>query len=327
MPCPVCASQSTDEIIRLHSIEAAAEQFLPASRSAERNRKLVAILKRLWGGSPSVEIHRCHTCGFGFPVPYAAGDAEFYNLVSGETPHYPVDRWEFHRTLDVLNGLPGELRLLEVGAGDGAFLKALRGRPGGERFNVLALEYDRGALAQLRQRGFDARAGSLSDLTSDEQFDAICMFQTLEHMERVADVFKELREALRPGGHIFISVPHGPSVDQQEELVGLWDMPPKHCGRWTLASFRAACARAELELRDAEVEPLDRAFELMRLSYYRAIGRAAQPGTIAHLINGISARRVRAPLKAALAAAYLPAIALRVRDLQGHTLWVHIQRP
>jgi len=329
VPCPVCISPSTDEVIRIHSLTAAAEHFIPAARSPNRNRQLMAVLRRLWSGAESVEVHRCNSCGFGFPVPYVAGDVEFYNLVSGGSPHYPSHRWEFRKTIAILEQLPNPdpIELLECGAGEGWFLEALRASRRGDRFRISALEYDRAAIAKLHERGFTARAGSLTSLDASERFDVVCMFQTLEHMDDVAGAFRALHDALRPGGHAFISVPNGPSVDQQEETVHLWDMPPNHVGRWTEAAFRIVSQSHGLELHDVEVEPLNRLAEVARLSVYQVNSRAYRASTVAHRINALAFRPLRMVLKGTMAAAEFPIIAVRVRALQGHSLWLHLQRP
>jgi SAM-dependent methyltransferase len=322
MACPVCLGSSIEEVIRTHSITAAAEYFIPAARSRDRHLELLAVLRRLWRGAEFCEVHRCGTCGFGFPIPYVAGDAEFYNLIYGGNPHYPANRWEFGQTISVLENLtnPGPIALLEAGAGEGWFLEALRRSKGSDRFKITALEYDRAALKKLAARGFSARAGSLTDLGASEQFNVICLFHTLEHMDDVGRAFQSLHDALRPGGHAFVSVPHGPAVDQQEEVVRFWDMPPIHVGRWTQEALRIAAQRHGLEARAIVVEPLRRLAELTRLSTYQVNSRA-------HRLNAIALRPMRVLLKGAVAAAWVPILAWRIRPPLANSVWAHLQRP
>lgn len=328
-PCPACLSLATDEVVRLHSIAEATEHFIPMARSPSRHRQLADVLQRLWPGADSVEIHRCRRCGFGFPIPYVAGDMEFYNLVSGGDPHYPANRWEFRQTIAILEQMPntGPITLLEAGAGEGRFLEALLRTAGRRRFRVSAIEYDHAAIAKLHKRGFEARAGSLTDIGTSERFDVICLFQTLEHMVDLDRTFRTIRDALRPAGHAFISVPHGPAVDQQEQAVGLWDMPPNHVGRWTQLAFHIIAERHGLELRDIVVEPLNRIAELTRLSVYQVNSRAYRDDTWAHIANAIAFRPLRVLLKGTMAAAWMPTLAWRVRPLLSHSVWVHLHRP
>jgi SAM-dependent methyltransferase len=307
---------------------AAAEHFVPSARSPERNQQLVEVLRTLWPGTDKVEMHRCRACGFAFPIPYVAGDGEFYNVAYGD-PHYPRDRWEFRRTLAALHPERG-IRLLEVGAGEGWFLEMLRRSEIGRYCELSALEYDRAAITKLRARGFLTTEGSLIDLLGDPavagRFDVICMFQTLEHMDRVEDVFRALRHLLSPNGCVFISVPNAPSVDQQEQMVQLWDMPPNHVGRWHLNCFDVLCARHRFQVSESAVQPLDaRRKEAWRLAMYRVSSRAYHDRTWEHRINAVRSRPLRVVLKGLTVLAWTPAFWFKTRQLIGHNLWVHLE--
>jgi SAM-dependent methyltransferase len=221
--------------------------------------RLRRYLEDLWAPAGRVEIRRCERCAFGFAWPHRAGDAEFYNLVTDGSPEYPQERWEFERATVALRGAAdGGLRVVEAGAGDGAFLALLRDRLGGA-LEATALEYDDGALAALRRRGFEARRGSLQDLAEDPEqqgrFDAVCMFQTLEHMDDERAVREALVALVRVGGHVFASVPNGVAIDAQERLTGFWDMPPNHVGRWSRAAVEAWVAPTPLTLAEDDLEP------------------------------------------------------------------------
>jgi len=332
--CPVCASLDTDEVIQRHSVEAAAEHFVPEKRFAERNAELRRVIRRLWGGRAEVEIHRCDACGFAFPIPYVAGDVAFYNLAFG-SGGYPRDRWEFDQTLDALTPIAlarsQPLKLLEAGAGVGWFLEAIRRRPAlHHRVAAEAIEYDDVALRTLTERGFAARAGSITDLVGDPEqkgrFDVICMFQTLEHMAGVTEVFQAFRSLLRPDGHVFLSVPNGPSVEHQEKMVELWDMPPNHVGRWSLRCFDIAAKRNGIEVVASAVEPQwARHRDAWHYATYRLASRAYVAGTWEHRINAVRRRPVRQALKGLTSLAWMPRFWFTPRGA-GHNLWVNLQR-
>jgi SAM-dependent methyltransferase len=153
------------------------------------------------------------------------------------------------------------LRLLEAGAGDGAFLRLLRTEVG-SALQATALEYDRGALAKLKASGFTARKGSVVDFASDGRvagaFDVVCMFQTLEHMEAPAAVLAAVDRLLSARGSLFVSVPNGDAVVVQERLTGFYDMPPNHIGRWVHSSFEAWVCGSAFAVQASEAEPADR---------------------------------------------------------------------
>ncbi len=256
--CPVCGGESTAPIAT-HTAPEAVRHFEVGYGFADSHGRLLAYLERLWAPAGSVEVRRCGTCEFGFAWPHRAGDADFYNLVTGGTPEYPQERWEFGRTADAIGSGParGSLRVLEAGAGDGAFLGVLRDRLG-EGLEATALEYDHGALDQLRARGFDARQGSLEDLAADPAqhgaYDVVCMFQALEHMDRPLEVRAAIVSLLGDGGQLFVSVPNGAAIDEQERLTGFWDMPPNHVGRWVRTAMEAWTGGSDLQIVETDLE-------------------------------------------------------------------------
>src|ERR1039458_3267260 len=140
--CPACGSVQCP-IIETHSFKEAATHLIPPRRSPERHARLQDELRQLWSGE-RVLIRRCESCGFGFADPFRAGTPEIYNLITAGDEHYPRDRFEFARTLQAIRGG----RLLEIGAGDGAFLR--RAHATGRFEQLVATEYDDGSARRLR---------------------------------------------------------------------------------------------------------------------------------------------------------------------------------
>jgi SAM-dependent methyltransferase len=246
-------------MLSAHDAQSATRHFEVGYGFADRNGQVRRHLETLWEPAGAVDVRRCEGCGFGFAWPHVAGGAEFYNLVTGGTPEYPQDRWEFARTIEALASPRRDrpIRLVEAGAGDGAFLRRLREQVGD--IDALALEYDRGAAEELRRHGFEAVEASLVDLAADEQhrgaYDVVCLFQTLEHMDAPRKVALALSALLSEGGSAFVSVPNGDAIDAQETLTGFWDMPPNHVGRWTRRSFQEWVNHTSLTIADDDLEP------------------------------------------------------------------------
>jgi SAM-dependent methyltransferase len=258
--CPLCAGEAVEQVAR-HSVDRAVRHFEIGYGFRDRDGRLRATLERLWAPAGEVAVERCTRCGFGFAWPHVAGDGEFYNLVTGGASDYPQDRWEFGRTvaeLGRLGGGRGRVAVLESGAGDGAFLAQARDALGG-RLDAVGVEVDRGSVARIRERGFEAVEGTLFDLAADAArhgaFDAVCLFQTLEHLDRPHDVRDAIVSLLGPAGHLFVSVPNPVSIAEQEECTGFLDMPPNHIGRWTRAAFEAWTHGTRLSVVDDDLEP------------------------------------------------------------------------
>lgn len=321
MRCPACGHLG-GHLLHRHSAAAAAQHFVPRERDPQRHADMIAHLCGLWG-CDFVEVQSCPACTFGYAVPCVGGDARFYGLAHVGEPHYPSDRWEFGQTIKVLerSEFKRRLRVLEVGAGHGAFLDALR-RMG--THEILAADYDVGAVRELREKGYDAIVGSLSDISAGS-FDVICLFQTLEHMADVDAVFENLHRLVAPEGSVFLSVPNREAIDFQERVTGYCDMPPNHVGRWSQTALARASERRGFRAVALEAEPLRMRQVAWHLAVYRVNGRSYTPGTLDNRINAIANRPVRGVLKRGLAAARLPRLLAKRRGFRPLTCWAHLR--
>jgi 2-polyprenyl-3-methyl-5-hydroxy-6-metoxy-1,4-benzoquinol methylase len=311
----------------MHTVDAAAAHFVPPRRDAVRHEQLVTALRRLWG-SDRAAMCRCHKCGFGFADPFVAGTAEIYNLMSAGDPHYPRDRFEFAQTIDVLRaGRPA--RLLEIGAGDGAFIR--KARDAQVVTAAVTTEYDEGAVAHLRATTGNVNTvfqGSLEDLamTNPTPFDAICLFQVLEHMDRLDEAFATLGRLCVADGAVFVSVPNPARIEMQERLTSFWDMPPNHIGQWTRRAVEAVAGRAGFTIvghRFDDDSPLTAGWQLAK---YRWEARAYNPSSLGAKINGIPHRHIRGVLKRTIAAYDLAILSRRLRGIPPQTQWFHLAR-
>ena len=122
--CPVCRSEAARLLWAVTSSQAA-QHFVLKERDAARYSELVSHIEGLWSGT-RCEVVRCDVCGFCHSQPFIAGDARFYQLAYGEQTGYPKSKWEFQVTCDALAGCDhSHHTLLEIGAGDGAFIRAI----------------------------------------------------------------------------------------------------------------------------------------------------------------------------------------------------------
>jgi len=328
MICPACRAAEGRPVQR-HAAQAAAEHFVPRARDEARHRELVEHLRTLWGGD-AVAIEQCEGCGFGYAVPWVGGDARFYALAHAGDPHYPRDRWEFGETIAALSRRPGAggLRLLEVGAGDGAFLDRLRELPAGRIGEVLAADFDAGGCRRMREKGYRAVERSLHDIatSTDEPFDVICLFQTLEHMAAVDEFFDDLRRGLAPGGTAFVSVPAADATSFAERATGLWDMPPNHVARWTPAALERAAQRCGFRAVAIREEPVDVVAITREMAVRGVNAKSYTPGTPAARVNAIDNRPLRGVAKRVLALALVPGLLRQRAAYRPLTLWAQLER-
>ena len=158
-------------------------------------------------------IAQCGACGVYFqtPRPDPALIPSFYPPTYTAYGENPATSWMFrlHYWLDarrVMRLIGSRGRILDVGCGDGAALRALRER--GE-WELFGLEPDPGAVAKARADGLDVEAGDLTTCTlSSGMFDLIRMGHVIEHVVDPLRSLERARELLRPGGILFGETPN-----------------------------------------------------------------------------------------------------------------------
>lgn len=106
--------------------------------------------------------------------------------------------------------LPAGAEILEVGSGTGANLTLLAGFG-----QVTGLEMSAQALALARERGLEqpGRVQLVQGRCPDDlpalgrRFDLVCLFDVLEHIPDDRAALRGLRECLKPGGRLLVTVP------------------------------------------------------------------------------------------------------------------------
>jgi len=120
--------------------------------------------------------------------------------------------WWFKGRREILRSVIGRLplpespRILEIGAGTGGNLAMLS-----QCGSVKALEMDDYARSIARERTagqIDIRQGRLPDeIPFKEEFDLVCLFDVLEHVERDIDSLKAIRRMVSTDGCLLLTVP------------------------------------------------------------------------------------------------------------------------
>jgi SAM-dependent methyltransferase len=131
----------------------------------------------------------------------------------------------------------GGSRLAELGCGSGGMLEAI-GRFGA----AVGVETDPALRAHALARGLDVRAGSLPEAVPLEAgaWDAVCLFDVLEHVDDEAGAVAACRRLLAPRGRLFVTVPAYRWLwSRHDELLG-------HRRRYTARRLRGAVEAAGL---------------------------------------------------------------------------------
>lgn len=330
--CPACQGTSTEHLFGV-SAEEAAQHFILAEADPQSHDILKRHIAELWG-QESCEIRKCAGCGFGFANPFVAGDALFYNLAYPRV-NYPAEKWEYQATADRLAGRSSPAGdIIDVGAGFGFFLDKIRSRLGQDR-NYLAVEYHDRAAELLAKKGYevikeDLRSERFAPLRG--RFAYIFLFQVVEHMNALDQLFNRIGDLLAENGSAFVAVPNPARTDFQENSGSLIDMPPNHIGRWNKEAFVALAERTGLQVLSTHYEPFN-VIEACKIDLkYYYLKRTQSRGTLANRLRCLPASKVRTLLEAALALTAAPVRlpvllnAARSAGLPGYSMLVELGR-
>jgi SAM-dependent methyltransferase len=169
---------------------------------------------------------------------------EWYALASAD--HFWL-QWRFRAALAQIRavGVPeaAPLRVLDVGGGTGVVREQLEGRTA---WQIDITDLHPTAVSEARRgRGrnfcYDIRE-ERADMVG--VYDAIVLFDVLEHIDGPVAFLASLARHLRAGGHLLVNVPAVPA------LFSGYDVAAGHLRRYDPASLRADLERGGLDVRD-----------------------------------------------------------------------------
>ena len=135
-------------------------------------------------------------------------------------------------------------RVLEIGCAHGFFLEMIQPIYPGS----MGIDISEAAVAHARLRGMDVRAGDLLETEVNTSFDAVCLWDTIEHLSRPYEVMRRAAALLKPGGFLFLTTGDwGAWLPRLQGLKWRQIHPPTHLFYFTRQSLRQLCGRAGLE--------------------------------------------------------------------------------
>jgi SAM-dependent methyltransferase len=182
--------------------------------------------------------YKCEKCGTRSYHPNILGNSNFYDYLSRNLRWYYLEnRWEFQIAAGILDEEQTRL-FLEIGCGDGHFLSLARNRGHeghGSEINPRSLEI-------LNSKGFQV----LTDQdVQRREYDAVVMFQLLEHLLDPFSFMKSIVPHVRNGGVIIVSTPVTPSCCASVSAPPLL-LPPHHQWMPTTLGHRMLAERLGL---------------------------------------------------------------------------------
>ncbi len=259
--CPLCGSSETfdREAIPPRNLERLYRRELGVDITAETARL---------GGIP-LRVCECRVCALQFSTPALPGSPDFYACIQSLDNYYQEDKPEFEHARGLIG--PAD-RVLEVGAGSGAFGASLRCAA------YTGLEFNQVSIAKAARRGLRLVADDLHEHArrAPSAYTVACAFQVLEHVQSPGEFVRSLTSAVAPGGRIILSVPSADSFLGQQTGNPL-NLPPHHLTWWPDRSFEAMAERLGLDLMHIEHHPLD-PVSVDAFVHTRVVGRLGGDG-------------------------------------------------
>ena len=149
----------------------------------------------------------------------------------------------------------GQRRLLDVGCATGFFLEAARTAG----WTVQGIESNPYQVDFARRNGLDVRHETIEETTLPAaSFDAITLFEVIEHVRQPVAILEKVAELLRPGGMAFIYTPNFECAERffmGTDAHFIWGS--NHLTYFTVDTLRQALERVGLVVEHWETQGLD----------------------------------------------------------------------
>jgi 2-polyprenyl-3-methyl-5-hydroxy-6-metoxy-1,4-benzoquinol methylase len=187
-----------------------------------------------------IQYLACTTCALRFFFPLITGDVRFYEQLKPFSWYYMTDKPEFRMAAGLI---PKSGRVLEVGAGQGAFAEWV----GKDRY--VGLEYNGAAIEEAGRRGIPLLKEAIEQhaIKNAGAYDSVASFQVLEHVESPASFIKGCLKALKIGGNLLIAVPNHDGFCGMIQNSVL-DVPPHHVTHWPVETLKFIATMFGLKL-------------------------------------------------------------------------------
>jgi hypothetical protein len=265
--CPCCKSEKTIVKYEVDVTQAAYE--LASTDDEIIIGRLKEIIHDIWRNNTAT-WHICQDCGFGFANPFIACNAEYYKITYTDQRFYTSWKWEYEVALKLIKQLVGkESQLLEIGAGQGAFLSRISEKliP---RENILCTEYAEYGSNFIKSLGIECKSEDIFDLVTEKnikRFGFICMFQVFEHLDKLDDTFEVFNKLASRDCNLFIAVPSDRHRRFYYSIGEFLDYPPGHLGCYTPQGIGILAQRHGWELHRNFYQPTKKRFQLFSLLY------------------------------------------------------------
>jgi len=268
--CPICKGKDLQQLYVTNSIDV----IRHISDAEESYASLRNSIESLWNRNEASFI-KCNICTFEFAHPFAAANAEFYSMLYHTATVYPANKWEYDISKEAIqsfvfkNGVSP--RLIEIGAGNGSFIKLINGNliPPSE---IYATEYSENGAKMIEEMGIHCFRKSFDEITENDlngKVHIVCLFQVLEHMTTIFELFARINELTVPGARVYISVPNIFHRKFFDRAGYHYDLPPIHVGRYNYKSMSKLAESSGWRILQHAVQPTSYKERILKFIYAR----------------------------------------------------------
>ncbi len=250
LTCPLCDSTSFRPESQTLNLTEVLDRWQNEAGIAFRRST-----KQAYTAGSTTTLYRCGACNLQIFLPAISGTPDFYaDITAGE--YYIAEKWEFYQAIKDIKRFK-RTKVLDIGCGNGHFLKLMA--TGTKGVQLTGYEFNSSMADAARAKGFNVYTGhfpdTLLDAYGEGHFDAICLFQIIEHVPDPVGFIRDVSRLLAPGGLFIVGAPdsEGPLRYFSHALT---DIPPHHVSRWSRKTFEAGMGKFGLRLIRSAYEPL-----------------------------------------------------------------------
>lgn len=220
--CRACGSTELTTVMQLSAVPRDVQRLLSADQVGHDHSMI-----------SDIAIYQCGLCGL-VQTPLCL-DVDYYDdylmttSFSTRLQQYLDDLADIFLT-QYAHGIKS---VLDVGAGDGAFMRPFQQR----KISVEGIEPSARSREAAQQQGYQVHSGYMTPETrlSGAPYDAFVSRQVLEHVDDIQGFFQGIRKNLAPGAFGVIEVPR---LEKALEDRRFYDFFPDHVNYFSLETLR-----------------------------------------------------------------------------------------